>query len=374
MDILKLEIFGADISVRYIDGAREEISGGIFESKDPEGDKIAKRIATPADIARLSTLAATYEASVVPLEALVVAKQVVGGFIEITYDDGRKEKIGLEGYEIKDAANNTIFQRPATAADQTRLAGLDVGETGAGTPGTGDPIVVNGTIGDDRLEGTGVSDILNGLAGDDRLRGRGGDDTVNGGDGDDLVRGDFGNDEVNGGAGADTVRGGFGDDSISGGDGNDLARGDEGNDTVSGGDGDDRARGGDGDDLVNGDGGNDRADGGLGNDTVFGGTGDDTVKGDAGNDRLDGGAGVDTYDGGLGADVLVFGVDGAAERVKSFEDGIDLMDVSAFGLTTIAGLGMTQVGLNVLIDFGGGDVIRIDNITVAQVTDADFIF
>ena len=392
MDILKLEIFGANISVRYVDGSREEIEGGIYEAKDPDGDKLAKRVATAADIDRLTTLAADYEASIVPLEATVVRKQVVGTFIEITYDDGRKEKIGLEGYEIKNAANDTIFERPATQADHDRLMSLDVGETGAGTPGTSGPFELDGTAGADRLEGTDAADAIDGMGGDDRIRARGGNDSADGGDGNDRVRGDLG------------------DDTVWGGNGNDLARGDEGNDTVYGGEGDDRARGNDGDDVVHGDAGNDRADGGIGNDMVYGGdgddrvkgdagndtvsgdagndsvngdlgddmvyggSGDDTVKGDAGNDTLDGGEGSDTYDGGLGADVLVFGVDGAYDRIKDFEDGVDLIDLTAFGLGSVADLVMTQVGRHVIIDLGGGDTIRVDNLLAAQLTDADFMF
>lgn len=392
MDILKLELFGDNIWVNYVDGSREEIEGGIYESKDPNGDKLAKRIATSADIARLKSLAADYEASIIPLDAVVVRKQVVGTFIEITYDDGRKEKIGAEGYEIKDADNNTIFQRPATAADQARLADLDVGETGGGIPGTGGPIELVGTAGDDRLDGTDAADAIQSLGGDDRIRARGGNDSADGGDGNDQVRGDLGDDTVMGGAGDDLVRGDEGNDTVYGGVGNDRARGMDGddlvygddgndradggigNDTVYGGNGDDRVKGDAGDDIVSGDAGNDSVNGDLGNDMVLGGAGDDTVKGDAGNDTLDGGTGIDIYDGGLGEDVLVFGVDGAFDRVKGFEDGIDLIDISAFGLTGVADLTLTQSGQHLFIDLGGGDVIRLDNMSVAQVTDADFIF
>lgn len=67
--------------------------------------------------------------------------------------------------------------------------------------------VLNGSSGDDRIEGTQVGETLNGLDGDDVLLGYGGNDTLNGGEGDDILAG---------GEGADTYvfSGQFGSDRI----------------------------------------------------------------------------------------------------------------------------------------------------------------
>ena len=67
--------------------------------------------------------------------------------------------------------------------------------------------VLNGSSGDDRIEGTQAGETLNGLDGDDVLLGYGGNDTLNGGEGDDILAG---------GEGADTYvfSGQFGSDRI----------------------------------------------------------------------------------------------------------------------------------------------------------------
>ena len=55
---------------------------------------------------------------------------VSGGNIEVTYSRGWKEEIENGRYELKDPANRTVVQRPATARDRARLPG-----TGGSRPG-----------------------------------------------------------------------------------------------------------------------------------------------------------------------------------------------------------------------------------------------
>ncbi len=109
---------------------------------------------------------------------------------------------------------------------------------------------VQGTDGNDTLNGTGGADVIAALAGDD---------TVNALGGRDLVYGGPGNDTIDAGNGIDVVLGGEGNDTILGGNGPDLLRGRAGDDTVDGGDG---------------------------RDVLFGGWGADTLRGGNGNDRL----------------------------------------------------------------------------------------
>jgi len=97
------------------------------------------------------------------------------------------------------------------------------------TPGDGDVSnAINGTSGDDKLDGTREADALNGNAGNDRLSGGRGDDTVNGGSGNDRLSGGRGDDVLIGGSGNDDMDGdsgndtfvfelGFGDDRIKSG-------------------------------------------------------------------------------------------------------------------------------------------------------------
>lgn len=136
---------------------------------------------------------------------------------------------------------------------------------------------IDGTPGDDTLNGGGGKDTINGLGGNDTINGMGNSDICTGGDGD------------------DTINGGEGDDTINGDAGNDILNGDNGKDIINGGAGNDNINGGDGDDKINGGAGNDTIDGGNGDDKINGGAGDDTINGGDGNDRIRGGPGVDTY-------------------------------------------------------------------------------
>jgi hypothetical protein len=100
-----------------------------------------------------------------------------------------------------------------------------------------------------------------------------------------------------------TVNGSLGDDDLDGGDGDDTLYGLDGNDTVNAGGGIDVAFGARGRDALFGEAGGDflfggespdRLSGGGGNDKVNGGKGDDVIKGGGGKNKLIGGPGIDT--------------------------------------------------------------------------------
>ncbi|MFD0978451.1 calcium-binding protein [Tropicimonas aquimaris] len=78
---------------------------------------------------------------------------------------------------------------------------------------------------------SGGNDHMNGSVGDDNLNGRGGADFLNGGLGDDKLIGGGGSDRLNGHIGDDTLIGGNGNDYLDGRDGTDVASGGKGNDT-----------------------------------------------------------------------------------------------------------------------------------------------
>ncbi len=280
---------------------------------------------------------------------------------------------------------------------------------------------LHGGDGDDKLGGSNGDDVLYGEAGEDQLYGELGDDTIYGGDGDDLIRGHDGNDELHGGEGNDELHGMSDDDVIYGNENDDIIDGGKGNDTIYGGDDDDMIFGGLDDDTLHGDagddiiGGGDGVDelhggqgtdilyGGTGNDTLHGGAdddslvgeaGDDTLRGDQGNDELHGqagddvlvgGADADTLYGGAGADVFTFealsdSYHWTQDNIKDFDQGTDLIDVSALGFTNIAaGLGTgTTLGFihnagDTLVVHAPSDFsIRIDG--MFGLSDVDFIY
>jgi Ca2+-binding RTX toxin-like protein len=67
-------------------------------------------------------------------------------------------------------------------------------------------VPINGTAGNDSINGTLAGDSINGLAGNDSIYGKAGRDILNGGDGNDYLYGGKGADAHNGGAGYDFAR------------------------------------------------------------------------------------------------------------------------------------------------------------------------
>lgn len=234
--------------------------------------------------------------------------------------------------------------------------------------------------GADEVFGMGGRDDLSGGRGSDWLHGGHGADTIAGGRGDDTVYGGAGNDKVYGSGGDDSVYVTNGRDWVSGGDGKDTLNGGKGDDTINGGDGNDRIDGGNDNDKLVGAAGNDRIDGSLGNDLLDGGVGKDTLIGDKGSDTLSGGGGNDTINGGAGndrlygqsgSDTFVFAVGDGSDRIYDFQDDLDQLDLDLAGLgygsvnlllNTVA----SQVGGNVILDFGIDGTIRIDNVQISD--------
>ena len=248
--------------------------------------------------------------------------------------------------------------------------------------------LLQGRGGDDTIFGNGGADDIDGGSGNDSLVGGQGRDTIFGNDDDDIIQGDEGNDTLEGGKGLDNIVGGDGNDSIkgnNGGDdiegnaGNDTLKGDGGEDTITGGGGADEIFGNDLDDRLNGSGGNDTLTGGKGSDRLDGGSDNDRLVGGNGSDTLIGGGGNDTLVGDGGADVFEFGVGKGEDQINDFEfAGGDKIDVSDFG-TAFDTFGevqneMIQDGNDVVINFGGGDMLRIVDATIGDFSAGDFIF
>ncbi|WP_146006582.1 calcium-binding protein [Bradyrhizobium forestalis] len=113
------------------------------------------------------------------------------------------------------------------------------------------------------------------------------------------------------------------------------------------------------------------------NDTITGSNGNDQLFGNGGNDLLSGGAGNDALNGGIGADTFVYATGGGADIIGDFvqadADKIDLTGVP--GVSTLADIQAlaTQQGPNTVIDFGNGDTLTLLNVTLSNLTAADFI-
>ncbi|WP_128935729.1 VCBS domain-containing protein [Bradyrhizobium zhanjiangense] len=113
------------------------------------------------------------------------------------------------------------------------------------------------------------------------------------------------------------------------------------------------------------------------NDTITGSASGDQLFGNNGNDLLNGGAGNDFLGGGLGADTFVYATGGGADTIGDFlqaqTDKIDLTGVAGVSSFAQVQALATQVGLNTVIDFGNGDSLTLSNVTLSNLTAADFI-
>ncbi len=261
---------------------------------------------------------------------------------------------------------------------------------------------ITGTSVANKLLGSRGSDVLDGRAGNDVLDGGTGNDILIGGDDNDIVKGEGGNDLafggdgndlIFGGSGVDKLYGGAGFDKIFGGNQNDIANGGADNDIINTGSGNDLVFSQSGNDLVFLQTGNDKAFAGDGNDKVFGGDGNDEINLGAGNDEVFGGSGIDLITGAAGNDILsgggqkdtfVFAANQGLDRITDFT-GIDRIDISAFGVSNTGASNQdwrdatssvvtSGGGSNVSIAWDGGGTLIVENIGIAALTDAVFVF
>ncbi len=246
---------------------------------------------------------------------------------------------------------------------------------------------VTGSAYADRLIGDSGNNVLLGGDGDDVIKGKDGDDTFAGGDGNDRIIGGSGTDRISGDIGNDTLFGLGGADTLEGGADHDALYGGRESDLLTGGFGEDRLRGNRGDDTLQGGEGRDHLRGGSGNDSLSGGTQVDYLLGEGGRDTLAGGAGNDVLFGGFGggvgdghSDVFVFDStangSGGYDRIRDFEDGLDLIDLSAYGFVDFATdvLSLASERFNgVRIDLGGTDYVFIETFTLASFDASDVL-
>ncbi|MGL4967259.1 MAG: M10 family metallopeptidase C-terminal domain-containing protein [Inquilinus sp.] len=114
--------------------------------------------------------------------------------------------------------------------------------------------------------------------------------------------------------------------------------------------------------------------------TVKGTTNHDTLFGGTGNDRITGGIGHDTLVGGLGNDIFVYDNHGFGnDRIVDFDTNGDRIDLSYFHVADLASLRpfMSQDGADVviaLVPIFGGESIRLENVALSGLSDADFVF
>lgn len=174
----------------------------------------------------------------------------------------------------------------------------------------------------------------------ERIDGTVGDNLLNGMGGNDTLIGKAGNDDLLGGAGRDTLLGGLGRDELFGGTGGDVMRG------------------------------------GAGDDLLAGGASTDRILGDAGNDVIIGGWGKDTMAGGLGADLFILRAGDNYDRIQGFNvrQGDRIVISGLAGVDGLEDLRVSQVAGGVQIRYSANGTVTLDGISLSQLDGAGFVF
>jgi Ca2+-binding RTX toxin-like protein len=105
-------------------------------------------------------------------------------------------------------------------------------------------------------------------------------------------------------------------------------------------------------------------------DFLEGGDSSDSISGNAGNDILSGGTGPDHLTGGTGKDMFFFERDSGHDIVTDFHNGQDHVQV-AQGMYDR--LEMHQDGKDLILDFGWGDQMVLENVQKSEINDHDFL-
>lgn len=229
---------------------------------------------------------------------------------------------------------------------------------------------IYGTLFADELRGTNGKNTLSGDDGHDTLFGRGGNDLLVGGNGNDRMDGGSGQDRLVGGSGTDravyhSAKSGLVADLMKASVNTGEAAGDtyKSVEQLTGSKFNDNLRGTNLKNLLSGENGNDVLYGRGGADKLYGRSGDDRLVGGTGNDILWGGSGDDSFQFTNGAD---------EDTIKDFADNADelrLDDNLWVGNLSVAQVVAQFASVesgDVVFDFGGGDVLRVENINAVN--------
>lgn len=129
-----------------------------------------------------------------------------------------------------------------------------------------------------------------------------------------------------------------------------------------------------GGDVIAGTDGRNKISGSLGDDVIDGAGGRDKLIGGKGHDRLTDGTGIDNLIGGSGADTFVLIADGEIDSIKDFEDGLDLIDVSDWGVENKQDFSISTHPSGKLHLYWEDEVLAVRGVAIEDLGANDFIF
>jgi VCBS repeat-containing protein len=269
-------------------------------------------------------------------------------------------------------AENLLIDHQAN--DLNHTYGIQVRATDATGASSLQNFTVTATgVAENRIVGNANANTLNGTAGNDYIDGGGNKDNMAGGTGNDAYIVDNSGDKVSeqGNSGIDTIY-----TSLTS---FDLSSAANVENLVFTGTGNFTGKASNNASIIIGAAGADNLQGGNGNDLVEGRSGNDQLQGGGGNDTLVGGLGNDSLNGGNGDDTFVFAPGFGNDLIQSFGDvnnNQDVIEVSTAMFANFASLqtAMVQSGANVLITDAVGDVLTVQGTTIAALGSDDFRF
>ena len=347
------------------------------------------------------------------------------GVTNVSFDPGATEQTGTPGtdtysYHSSNTGNGTtVVLSFDVTSDMVEIdghivnpnqgeAGITLAQVGGNVEiayGAGAKVVLDGVSLSDWQEATATAAII-GTSGADILVGTSDDDVIKGLDNDDQLFGDAGNDQLFGGAGNDVIAAGSGDDTIIYTSGNDVISGyravNYGHDTLDlsrytadqvsfrivGHDvfidtpdgtieleyqlryevGHSRSNI---ESILFSDGTLDEA--GIASRAIAdqGTPGDDVITGSFQSETIAGGTGNDILSGINGSDTFVFAVGDGVDHITDYNAANDTLEFTGI---SFADLTITQDGSDVVIEYGTGDQVIVENSLIANFNEPEFLF
>lgn len=115
--------------------------------------------------------------------------------------------------------------------------------------------------------------------------------------------------------------------------------------------------------------------GGSGHDNIIGNTAANTLEGLGGADKLSGGTGNDTLTGGTGGDVFVFHSGWDKDTITDFTAGADTINLRNFDLGSFKEVRSIahDAGQDLVLNFGHGDTLTIDDFSKSDLSSGEFL-
>jgi len=102
-----------------------------------------------------------------------------------------------------------------------------------------------------------------------------------------------------------------------------------------------------------------------------GNAGDDVITGSFQSETITGGTGNDVLSGVNGSDTFVFAVGDGVDHITDYNAANDTLEFTGIGFTDLT---ITQVGSDVLIEYGASDQLIVENSVIANFNEPEFLF